>query len=89
MTIDTETMRLYEEMKAAVRDGDLLSYAGKLARTMMGRVSGETDARETIFNSDSIRPPTPQQRSMEQQTARSNNSPVRRELSEGSRVSDL
>lgn len=32
MTLDEDTLRIYEEMKAAVREGDLLSYANKLAR---------------------------------------------------------
>ncbi len=36
MTIDEETLRLYEEMRAAARDGNLLSYANNLARSMAG-----------------------------------------------------
>jgi len=79
MSLDSDTIKIYEELKIAARDGNLLSYANKLARSMMGeRVSVETGARETISNPDLIRPPTPQPRS-----------PVRRELSEGSRVSNL
>lgn len=32
MSLDEDTLRIYEEMKAAVNEGDLLSYANKLAR---------------------------------------------------------
>jgi hypothetical protein len=61
-TIDEETLRLYEEMKAAVRDGDLLTYANKLARSMATRASVEpvrkyAAAEETGSNPAMIRPP--------------------------------
>ena len=37
MSLDSDTIKIYEELKIAARDGDLLSYAGKLARSMMGQ----------------------------------------------------
>ncbi len=45
-TIDEETLRLYGEMQAAARDGNLLSYANNLARSMVGRGTVEEQRRE-------------------------------------------
>ena len=73
-TIDSETLRLYAEMQAAARDGNLLSYANNLARSMMGEREPTTRpiiplpreaARETVSNPATVRPPTPQPRSVE------------------------
>ncbi len=35
-TLDDITLEIYNEMKIAARDGDLLGYASKLARSMAG-----------------------------------------------------
>ncbi len=75
MTLDDITLEIYNEMKAAVRDGDLLSYAGKLARKFAAPIRRE-DAVETRSNPTTIRPPISQPRSMEEQIGRLNNSSV-------------
>jgi len=65
-TIDEETLRLYEEMRAAARDGNLLSYANNLARSMANRTPmTREEFRETTRNIRSQRiedQPTPQPR---------------------------
>jgi len=85
-------------MRAAARDGNLLSYANNLARSMAGsRVVDETrrepvvrqrqplfqeDAVETRYNPNTVRPPTPQPSSTRQPEEQ-----IRRE--DGVRVSRL
>ena len=52
MTLDEETIKLYEEMKVAARDGNLLMYANRLA-VRIGSV-------ETRSNPETPRSPIPQ-----------------------------
>lgn len=63
-TIDEETLRIYEEIKVAQRDGNLLMCANKLAQRLVGTIERST----------------PQPRSMEQQISRLDNSPVGRQI---------
>lgn len=74
MTLDEKTLILYEEIKAAVREGNLLMYAGQLARRLI-------EQPEQI-NSNTVRPPTPQPRRslFGEQVNRLNNSPVGRAI---------
>lgn len=65
MTLDEETLKIYEEMKTAIRDGDLLTYAGKLARGFVGSTRREdTQRSETGSNPNTVRPSIPQPNSI-------------------------
>lgn len=58
MTIDEETLRLYAEMQAAARDGNLLSYANNLARSMAsGRMPVVTREESIVRPAVPIRAP--------------------------------
>ncbi len=88
MSLDEETLRLYEEMKAAARDGNLLAYAGNLAKAMVGRTEVRREpetTRRSLFEPPVeirsvppiTRPPTPAP------------IPVRRGVNDGVRVGNL
>lgn len=80
MSLDEDSLRIYEEIKAAVRDGDLLTYAGKLARKFTTPIRRE-DVVEIRSNPNTVRPPTPQPISMQGQINRLNNSEIGRSIS--------
>lgn len=80
MSLDEDSLRIYEEIKAAVREGDLLSYANKLARKFAAPIRRE-DVVETRSNPNTVRPPTPQPASMQGQINLLNNSEIGRLIS--------